>query len=171
MPNDTSIKIDLIPDDPESLSINCCHIDNETLTIQWASDNITTDHDLRTLRACAYDASSRIKRKQSRYLWDSRNTSAIRVFNYRDLNESETILEICFALRDCGLVRLRNVPPEPGAVGTIAEKFGPIHAGEAYNNRFPVRRFEFSPEMPEPFFPRPIACRTSVLTERPHSFF
>ena len=58
MPNDTSVKIDLLPDDPATLVINACHLDQNELVIDWQDDGLQTRHDLITLQRFAYDAAT-----------------------------------------------------------------------------------------------------------------
>ncbi|MCH2485452.1 MAG: gamma-butyrobetaine hydroxylase-like domain-containing protein, partial [Gammaproteobacteria bacterium] len=59
MPNDTQVKIDLLPDDPESLVVESFEIKNDTLEIRWADGQIETTHNLPTLLDSAYDSSTR----------------------------------------------------------------------------------------------------------------
>ena len=43
MPNDTQVKIDLLPDDPESLVVESLKIKNDILEIHWA-DTVSYTH-------------------------------------------------------------------------------------------------------------------------------
>ena len=62
MPNDTQVKIDLLPDDPESLVVESFEIKNDTLEIRWADGQIETTHNLPTLLGSAYDSATRRQR-------------------------------------------------------------------------------------------------------------
>ena len=61
MPNDTSVKIDLLPDAPELLEISACKILDGALLIDWQTDGLQTRHSLETLRMSAYDAAVRCR--------------------------------------------------------------------------------------------------------------
>ena len=70
IPNDTSVKIDLLPDDPESLAIADCAIEGELLVIHWRDGALQTRHNLETLRQSAYDDDARKRRKHQPVLWN-----------------------------------------------------------------------------------------------------
>ena len=59
LPNDTSIKIDLIPDDPASLVINRCSIKGECLEIEWGDQELKTLHPIPALASMQYGRDSR----------------------------------------------------------------------------------------------------------------
>ena len=100
MPNDTSVKIDLLPDDPGSLVIDDCSIEGEMLVIQWRDGAIQTRHNLESLRQSAYDDDARKRRKHQPVLWDRDSASDIPVFKY-DHNQSENDqLDLLLAVRD-----------------------------------------------------------------------
>ena len=138
MPNDTQVKIDLLPDDPESLVVERFEIKNDTLEICWADDQIETTHNLPTLLDSAYDSASRRRRKPTPVLWHADNTGEIPVYLFSDLNNLETILHIALSVRDLGIARLKGVPMAPGTVATVAENFGSVHLNN-YGQVFDVR--------------------------------
>lgn len=138
MPNDTSIKIDLLPDDPKTLKIESFVIEGDVLSIQWTDDGLTTIHELSTLRRQAYDASCRRQRKALPCLWAAHNANDIPVFDYSALGDTKTVLQIQCAVRDYGIARLTSVPVEPGTIAQVAECFGPIHVNN-YGRIFDVR--------------------------------
>ena len=138
MPNDTAVKIDLLPDDPKCLVINNIDIRDDKLLIQWADNNIETIHELPTLRRSAYDKSTRRLCKSAPTLWDATNAGDIPAYTFQTLGDLETIFEIQLSIRDFGIARIQNVPVESGVVATVAEHFGPIHVNN-YGRVFDVK--------------------------------
>ena len=138
MPNDTAVKIDLLPDDPKCLVINNIDIRDDKLLIQWADNNIETIHELPTLRRSAYDSSARRLCKSAPTLWDATNAGDIPAYKFQTLGNLETIFEIQLSIRDFGIARIQNVPVESGVVATVAEHFGPIHVNN-YGRVFDVK--------------------------------
>ena len=69
LPNDTSIKIDLVPDDPSSLVICDYTITDEFLELSWADNGLKTKHPLAALVSVRYDRNSRKRRKPASILW------------------------------------------------------------------------------------------------------
>ena len=138
MPNDTAVKIDLLPDDPKCLVINNIDIRDDKLLIQWADNNIETIHELPTLRRSAYDSSARRLCKSAPTLWDATNAGGIPSYTFQTLGDLETIFEIQLSIRDFGIARIQNVPVESGVVATVAEHFGPIHVNN-YGRVFDVK--------------------------------
>ncbi|GIS87983.1 MAG: hypothetical protein CM1200mP18_06930 [Gammaproteobacteria bacterium] len=114
MPNDTQVKIDLLPDDPESLVVESFEIKNDTLEIHWADNQIETTHNLPTLLNSAYDTATRRQRKPTPVLWHAGNTGEIPVYLFSDLDNLETILQIPLSVRDFGIARLKGVPLDLG---------------------------------------------------------
>lgn len=138
MPNDTQVKIDLLPDDPESLVVESFEIKNDTLDIRWADGQIETTHNLPTLLGSAYDSATRRQRKPTPVLWHAGNTEEIPVYLFSDLNNLETTLQIALSVRDFGIARLKGVPLAPGTVATVAKYFGSVHLNN-YGRVFDVR--------------------------------
>ena len=138
MPNDTQVKIDLLPDDPESLVVESLKIKNDTLEIHWADNQIETTHNLPTLLNSAYDTATRRQRKPTPVLWHAGNTGEIPVYLFSELDNLETILQIALSVRDFGIARLKGVPLVPGTVATVAEHFGSVHLNN-YGQAFDVR--------------------------------
>ncbi len=138
MPNDTSVKIDLLPDDPATLVIDACRIEGDELVIDWQDSGLQTRHDLNTLQGFAYDATARQARKHRPVLWDAVGASAIPVFDFDAIQDDSGQLKILLAVRDYGLAKVRQVPTEPGSLLRVAGGFGPIHVNN-YGEVFDVR--------------------------------
>ena len=138
MTNDTAVKIDLLPDDPQSLVVKKAWVVNGLLKIEWHDLEVNTEHALTSLYQSAYDAKSRRQRKHQPVLWDTDNTTDLPAFDFRDLNRDETILALLIAVNDYGLARVRNVPAVEGSIVNIAEHFGPVHVNN-YGRVFDVR--------------------------------
>ena len=138
MPNDTAIKIDLLPDDPESLSIGSLRMVDDLLVIRWNDGGVETMHEISTLRQMAYDDLSRRERKHRPCLWQASNAETIPVFDFAQLEQNESVLKVQLAVRDFGIARLRDVPVTPGTIEQVAGRFGPIHVNN-YGRIFDVR--------------------------------
>ena len=138
MPNDTSVKIDLIPDDPTSLVIDACRIESGLLVIDWQDDGLQTTHEFETLRRSAYDQNVRMQRKHQPKLWDRDNADQIPAFENDQLQSEDIQLEFLLAVRDYGVAMLRGVPTTPGSVAEVAARFGPMHVNN-YGGIFDVK--------------------------------
>lgn len=138
MPNDTQVKIDLLPDDPASLVVRQCAIDGKYLVIDWRDGELQTRHQLAALRHSAYDAEVRRQRKHRPQLWARDEAATIPVFEFDALEDDATLLQLMLTLRDYGVARLRKVPTEAGSLRLVAERFGPIHVNN-YGDLFDVR--------------------------------
>ena len=124
--NDTDVKIDLLPDDPKTLSIKDINSVDQVLTINWQDDHLQTTHNLSVLRAMAYEKSTRRNRKHIPILWDASKAQNIPSFQFDSLNDETNLLELFLAIRDYGLVKLTNVPTKPGTVKSLAKHFGTV---------------------------------------------
>ncbi len=120
------MKIALLPDDPQTLGIEKIDISGDKLTILWQDGQVETEHNLDVLRLSAYDSESRIKRKLEPILWDAESANAIPILEYEQLINESTTLEMLMAIRDYGLVKISNVPTEPGTIKFVANKIGTI---------------------------------------------
>ncbi len=138
MPNDTRVKIDLLPDDPAELAIAAARIDGEYLVVEWGNDRSTSRHRLDILRRSAYDAAARAARKHRPTLWDRDSAAAIPCFDAAALGDDRGILDLLLAVRDFGIARVRGVPTEAGSIAAVATLFGPIHVNN-YGRVFDVR--------------------------------
>ncbi len=138
MPNDTSVKIDLLPDDPATLAIDRCAIEGGQLHIDWSDNALQTRHDLDTLRQSAYDDAARESRKHRPILWDRASAAGIPVFAFTDLRSEHGRLDLLLAVRDYGIARLRGVPVEPGSLVQVSTGFGPMHVNN-YGGIFDVK--------------------------------
>ncbi len=138
MPNDTSVKIDLLPAEPASLAIEACRVETGSLLLDWSDGGLQTRHGLEFLRRSAYDAETRRRRKHRPILWDGEGGSRIPVFAYDDVFAERQRLELLLAVRDFGLARLTGVPARAGSVAAVAELFGPLHVNN-YGRIFDVR--------------------------------
>ena len=83
LPNDTSIKIDLIPDDPASLVINRCSIKGECLEIEWGDQELKTLHPIPALASMQYGRDSRQNRKPVPIFWPQDNNHPIPCYPLR----------------------------------------------------------------------------------------
>ena len=119
LPNDTSIKIDLVPDDPTSLVISDYTITNEFLKITWSDNALRTTHPLSALVSVRYDQSSRKRRKSTPILWPLDTESSIPCYPCSDLDDPASLLQIGLSIRDFGIARINNVPVVPGTVAEV----------------------------------------------------
>ncbi|MGE4660606.1 MAG: gamma-butyrobetaine hydroxylase-like domain-containing protein, partial [Arenicellales bacterium] len=94
LPNDTSIKIDLVPDDPASLVIDDCKIIDEHLEITWGDRDLKTTHPLTALISFRYDSIGRKRRKPAPVLWSSGTAVPIPCYPYSDLQDQASLLQI-----------------------------------------------------------------------------
>ena len=138
MPNDTRVKIDLLPDDPAELAIAAARIEAEWLVVDWADDGSSSRYRLDLLRRSAYDAAARAARKHRPTLWDRDSAAAIPCFDAGALGDDRGQLDLLLAVRDFGIARIRGVPTGPGSIAAIAALFGPIHVNN-YGRIFDVR--------------------------------
>ena len=137
MSNDTSVKIDLLPDDPQLLVISKLETKGDLLIIHW-DDELVTEHHLPTLHSMAYDVNSRRKHKHQPLLWDAQSAIDIPSFKFEELGNEETRLRLLLAVNDYGIARVRQVPVIEGSITSIADHFGPIHVNN-YGRVFDVR--------------------------------
>lgn len=138
MPNDTSVKIDLLPDDPTRLAIGEYRIDDQELVIDWRDESLQTRHGLKALRLSAYDDRIRKARKHQPELWKRDNAERIPCFSFGDLKNESAQLKLLLAVRDFGLARLSQVPTEPDSIARVAALFGPMHVNN-YGTVFNVK--------------------------------
>ena len=138
LPNDTSIKIDLVPDDPASLVIDDCKIIDEHLEITWGDRDLKTTHPLAALASFRYDSMGRKQRKPVPVLWPSDTAVPIPCYPYSYLQDQASLLQISLAIRDFGIARIKKVPVIPGTVAKVAERFGVVHRNN-YGDVFDVK--------------------------------
>lgn len=138
MPNDTSVKIDLLPEDPASLQIAGWRNEGDALIVDWRDASLQTRHGLENLRQSAYEDAARIKRKHQPLLWDQQNAASIPRFAFTDLAAESGQLELMLAMRDYGLVRVNGLPTAPGGMRELVAAFGPIHVNN-YGEIFDVK--------------------------------
>ncbi len=138
MPNDTSNKIALLPDDPATLKILGWQIEGDFLSIHWSDNDIDTTHHIPTLKQSAYDTRARARRQSQPKLWNVNSTKDIPVFEFSSIFDTKSVLDIFLAVRDFGVARLTNVPTEPDTIATIADRFGPIQVNN-YGRIFDVK--------------------------------
>ena len=138
LPNDTSIKIDLVPDDPTSLVISDYTITDKSLEITWSDNDLRTTHPLGALVSVRYDQSSRKRRKSTPILWPLDTESSIPCYPCSDLDDPASLLQIGLSIRDFGIARINNVPVVPGTVAEVAQRFGVVHRNN-YGEVFDVK--------------------------------
>ena len=138
LPNDTSIKIDLVPDDPTSLVISDYTITDKSLEITWGDNDLKTTHPLGALVSVRYDRSSRKLRKPAPILWPLDTEPSIPSYPCSDLDDPASLLQIGLSIRDFGIARVINVPDVPGTVAEVAQRFGVVHRNN-YGEVFDVK--------------------------------
>jgi gamma-butyrobetaine dioxygenase len=138
MPNDTSVKIDLLPDDPATLAIAEATIEGDALLVGWQDDALLTRHNLDVLRKSAYEDNARRRRKHRPVLWARDSAAAIPEFSYSQIDSDEGRLDLLMAVRDYGVAKLHEVPAQPGSIASVAEVFGPVHVNN-YGRVFDVK--------------------------------
>lgn len=138
MENDTSIKIDLVPDDPRTLSILEWSASECWLSIRWKNDEIETRHRLQNLKQLDYSREARTMRRIQPVLWTAATVHEIPSFDYHELFDDYSDLSLLEAVRDYGLAKLRNVPTESQTVAKVASIFGPVHVNN-YGRVFDVQ--------------------------------
>lgn len=116
-----------LPDDPASLSVDHCDIDQGQLRVRWANDGAETCHDLGWLRDNAYDREQRLARKARLVTWTGEEGAQLPWHDWSTVLEDDAALWALFvAVRDRGVARLRGASPEPDMIGALARRFGPI---------------------------------------------
>lgn len=138
MENDTSVKIDLVPDDPSTLSIGDWSASEGMLRINWNNDKIETCHNIQNLKRLAYSGKTRTKKRIDPIFWNGATADQIRSFDYNALFDDHSNLSLLEAVRDYGLVKLKNVPTRSQTVAEIASIFGPVHVNN-YGRVFDVQ--------------------------------
>lgn len=138
MPNDTSVKIDLLPDEPETLAVTGYRIAGENLLIDWQDENLQTEHNLEVLRLSAYDRNTRQQRKHQPVLWRRDSAVGIPAFKHEELTAENKRLELMLAVADYGIAKISGVPTEPGSIADVAAILGPMHANN-YGQVFDVK--------------------------------
>ena len=138
LPNDTSVKIDLVPDDPTSLVISDYTITDQSLEITWGDNDLKTTHPLSALVSVRYDRSSRKLRKPAPILWPLDTEPSIPSYPCSDLDDPASLLQIGLSIRDFGIARIINVPDMPGTVAEVAQRFGVVHRNN-YGEVFDVK--------------------------------
>lgn len=138
MPNDTTIKIDLLPDDPQLLRVDSIQLAGDRIRIQWEDDGLVTEHGLASLYTSAYDREARKESVPTPNLWDRDSSGEVPAFEYDHVGVASRTLDLLLAVRDYGVALIKNVPPIPGTIVEVAEMFGPIHVNN-YGRIFDVR--------------------------------
>ena len=139
-PNDTVNKLELLPDDPATLAVSDIRASSEEVILTWADGGLVTEHALADLRqaACPAPGEDSDAASGAALLWDAAQGAALPIFDAGDLEAPETRLAVFLALRDAGLVRLRNLPPESGRIAGLAAHFGTLHENN-YGRLFDVQ--------------------------------
>ena len=138
MSNDTSVKIDLIPDQLDSLVVLETEISENRLLVKWKDDDEFTDYSLAMLKDAVYNDESRSRRKNVPEYWDAVTSDQIPRASWADLEQDSTLQEIMAGVCRYGLVKISNVPTKPGSIAGVAERLGPIHINN-YGRIFDVR--------------------------------
>ena len=136
--DDTTVKLDLLPEQPETLAIDAVEIDGDVLRITWQDSAMPTEHSLARLQASAYDAGARRRRKHQPLLWSGKTAESIPCFSHAQLQSGTGRLDLLLAVRDYGVARLHDVPAVPGSIASVAEIFGPVHVNN-YGRVFDVK--------------------------------
>lgn len=121
-----------LPDDPQTLKVRACCIDNNKLVVTWDNDGVVTCHDLGWLRANAYDTMLREARKLTCVPWVGAQAKQFMWHSWEAvLWQDQALWALYTSLRDLGFARLNGAPIKAGMVGQLGVKFGPLRAGEA----------------------------------------
>ena len=118
-----------LPDDALSLRVRECRLHDGELVIDWDNDGEQTKHACAWLRDNAYDRELRLARKLKPITWTGAQAHQLPWLDWQEIvNSDEALWEMYAAIRDVGLVRLRNSPVEAGKVTALAQRFGPLRA-------------------------------------------
>ena len=93
MSNDTSVKIDLIPDQLDCLVVLETEIKENRLLVKWKDDGEVTDYSLAMLRNAVYNNESRSRRKSVSEYWNAATSDQIPRTNWVDL-EQDSVLQL-----------------------------------------------------------------------------
>ena len=116
-----------LPDDPDTLSVQSCRVQDDQLVVEWDNDGAVTRHDLGWLRDHAYDRDLRLARKVRMVPWVGAQAAQFPWHEWdRVLRDDEALWEVYVALRDRGLVRLAGAPVEDQAIRLLGQRFGPL---------------------------------------------
>ncbi|NKB76203.1 MAG: DUF971 domain-containing protein [Gammaproteobacteria bacterium] len=138
IPNDTSVKVSLLPDDPSALQITQVRLSDSSLFIHWSDMTQVTEHDLESLKQSDYSQFSRLNKKAPVTLWDKHNSGAIPCFHFSTLQDETTLFDLLLGIRDYGVVKIKHVPTKPDTIARIAQLLGPIHVNN-YGEVFDVK--------------------------------
>lgn len=118
-----------LPDDPERLEVERCHIDAGELVVDWRNDGAQTRHALTWLRDNAYDDALRLARKPDLRTWEGVQASQFQWHDWQTLlDDDEALFELFTQLRDRGLARVNNAPVADGDIEQLARRFGELRA-------------------------------------------
>lgn len=138
MENDTTVKIDLVPDDPTTLSIAEWSVSERILRIHWKNDEIETRHHLQNLKQLGHHQAASTTRRIEPILWTAATADKIPSFDYHELFDVHSNLSLLETVRDYGLAKLKNVPTKSQTVAKVASKFGSVHVNN-YGRVFDVQ--------------------------------
>ena len=138
MSNDTTVKIDLIPDHIDTLSVIDTAVRDNRLLVTWKDGGMVTEYSLAMLRDAAYDNADRSRRKYLPELWDAGSAQLILQASWADLDQESVLQDVMAAVCRRGVVKIADVPTTPGSIAGVAERLGPIHVNN-YGRIFDVR--------------------------------
>ena len=116
-----------LPDEPESLEVGDCRVEDGHLVVSWSNDGAETRHALDWLKWNAYDDHHRRQRKAELVTWNGAQASQFQWFSWDEvIRDDDTLWKLFVTLRDRGLVRLAGAPVAEGVIATLAERFGPL---------------------------------------------
>ena len=120
-----------LPDEPSSLKVRDCRIENGMLVVGWDNDGAETRHDLTWLRSNAYDHDLRVSRKLTPVTWVGAQAEQFMWHCWDDVLKSDDGLwDLYTTVRDRGFARVAGAPVEEGSVGELGRRFGPLRASD-----------------------------------------
>ena len=116
-----------LPDEPATLEVDSCRVENGHLVIRWANDGAVTSHDISWLRQNAYDRESRLARKARLRTWTGKEAGDFLWFDWEKLiQDEEALFDFQVSLRDLGFARVRGAPLNDNEVARLAGRLGAL---------------------------------------------
>ena len=120
-----------LPDEPESVRVRTCRIDDDMLVIVWDNDDAETRHELGWLRNNAYDHDLRTARKLKCVPWVGAQAEQFMWHSWDAvLADDGALWELYADVRDRGFARVAGAPVKEGEVAKLGERFGPLRASD-----------------------------------------
>jgi gamma-butyrobetaine dioxygenase len=127
-----------LPEPPDAAVVASLTCKTDEIEIHWRNDDSTTRHSFAWLRDNCLSEVARRARQPRPVLWTGAEAAGFAWFDKGDLDDPARRLALFEHLRDRGVLFLRGVPSEPGAVAELAKHFGPLrrtHHGSLFSIR------------------------------------